>query len=108
MKGKKERMFLVTRPESPYECVRLSVDVCYPYDEPDMTDGQKRTIDALLRDNMHPDTLRRMTRPDVFAGEYFDEHMHVDWIREAGKTWFVDYVQRAVDRMGRIPDDGAA
>jgi hypothetical protein len=27
-------------------------------------------------------------------------------MREAGKIWFVMYLQTCVDRMGRIPDDG--
>jgi hypothetical protein len=99
------RTIIVTSAAHADGFVRLSIDVCYPmYDW--FTDAQRQVVEKIVREMMHPDLLRRQPRLDVWASEYFDEYLHLEWMREVGKIWFVMYLQTCVDRMGRIPDDG--
>jgi hypothetical protein len=68
------------------------------------TEVQRWAVERIIREQIHPDTLRR--KPRFWSADYFDCHAHVSRLCEAGKGWFVDYLEQRRDTLGALPDDG--
>ncbi len=87
------------------DCIRVPLAEVYPYPD-DATPAQRKTVD-FIRGWLHPDTLRRESKNASWYADAFDEYLHLPWMLEVGKAWFVSYLDAVRARLGPVPDDDA-